>query len=111
METYPFKIQDLKPVKFYRYTSGVTHKILSQNHNYKTNEHHYLNKIGTEVKELVKSKGINWDNKVVVECELLYTHSDMKSKSNIFISYYDNIISIGLSVWSDKWVEPIIINS
>lgn len=110
MLTYKFQAKHLKPVKFYRYRSGISHKILSQNHNYKTKEHDYLQELGISIKEIVKSKGINWDNKIVVECELLDIHPDCtKAQSNIFISYYDNIISIGLSVWSDEWIKPIII--
>lgn len=45
------RIENLKPVRFYRYTSGVDYRFLSQNHNYKTPEHDFLESLGNNLKK------------------------------------------------------------
>lgn len=99
------KIGNLKPVRFYRYTSGVSYVILKQSHNYKTEEHSFLEELGNQLRSLIPQN--LWDNKVVVECEMISEHPSQKAKSNIFIGKSDNCWKVGLGVWSDDWVEPI----
>ncbi|MBC7088683.1 MAG: hypothetical protein H5T96_09510 [Tissierellales bacterium] len=102
------KIENLIPIAFYAYTSGVNAKILSQNHNYKTDEHDFLEKLGEQLIDKLVDK-VQWDNKVVVECKIVINRDDQKAVSNIFIGRYDNIWSVGFGVWGDEWIEPIIL--
>lgn len=107
MEKYKFwlKPENFKVVAFYPYTSGTERKILTQSHNYKTEESDFLDTFGNAIKEMVLEKGCYWDNKVVVELEFISKHTKPVKTSNIFVGYYDNIWSIGLDVWQDEWLE------
>lgn len=102
---------DFRPVAFYPYTSGTANRILSQNHNYKTECHDFLEDFGNKVKKMIKDLdvGICWDNKVVVELEYHPKHdmrTDIGFKSaHIFIGCYDRLWSIGMAMWQDPWLE------
>lgn len=97
-------LEDYEIVAFYPYTSCVVTRILSQNHNYKTEEHDFLGRFGNAVLEQAIAMGCHNDNKIVIE--LKYKHSDFILKhSNIFVGHYDNIWSIGLGVHQDEWLE------
>lgn len=104
------KIENLKPIKFYPYTSGTVNRILSQSFNYKTEEHDFLQELGAKLQSIVTEKGIVWDNKVVIECELCPTRTDIGAMSHIFIGKYDGQWSVGFGVSSDEWIKPININ-
>lgn len=109
MSNYSFwlRVENLRPIRFYAYTSAVMCKILSQSHNYKTAESEFLDDLGTKLQEVVESKGIHWDNKVVVECEIEGNYHDQKAISNVFIGQYDGVWSVGFGVHGDKWIKPI----
>jgi hypothetical protein len=102
-------IENLIPIKFYPYTSGVDYRILAQNHNYKTEEHDFLEELGNKLHDIVVSTGINWDNKVVVEC-LVKSATPNETFAHVFIGKYDGRWSVGLSCWSDPWIKPAEIN-
>ena len=104
------KIENLKPIRFYPYTSGTLNRVLCQSFGYKTEEHDFLQELGNALQQMIVEKGIAWDNKVVIECELTCTRFDTKIISNIFIGKYDGQWSVGFGVWSDEWIEPIDIN-
>lgn len=100
--------KQFRPVAFYPYTSGVSNKILSQNYNYKTDCHDFLNTFGNRVKAMIEDLNIHWDNKVVVELQYNPTNlrEDIRFKSaNIFVGWYDGIWSIGMAMWQDPWLE------
>jgi len=104
--TDTFKIEDLRVVGFYPYTSGTIFRILEQSHNYKTPEHDFLESFGNKVLALAEAKGCRQDNKIVIE--LAFNNDNYRSltkTSNIFVGYYDNVWSIGLGVWQDEWLE------
>ena len=103
---YWLRIENLKPINFYPYKSGVICRILTQNHNYETEEHNFLNGLGSKIQDVV-GKQILWDNKVVIECEIISSRIDLKALSKIYIGKYDGIWSVGLGVWSDPWITPI----
>lgn len=104
------RIENLKPIKFYHYTSCTVYRILSQSFNYKTEEHDFLEELGNKLQMLIQEKGIAWDNKVVIECELDKNRTYIKEMSNIFIGKYDGRWSVGFGVWCDEWIKPIEIN-
>lgn len=104
------KSENYKVVGFYPYTSGVENKFLSQNFNYKTDEHDFLETFCNSVKEMAIAKGCIWDNKVVVELEPISTNHNHVKASNIFVGYYDNVWSVGLGVWQDDWLEKYGLN-
>lgn len=109
MKNYKFwlTVENLIPVKFYPYTSIVMFTLLSQNHNYKTEEHDFLEILGNEIKQLVEQRNIYWDNKVVIECKLKHLYPDQKATSSIFIGKYDGKWFVGLGVLCDSWIDPI----
>lgn len=103
---YWLRLENLQPIKFYPYTSRVINRVLTQNHNYKTEEADFLEDLGNKLKTVIVSQGIYWDNKVVIECKL--TNTAQKSTcGNIFIGKYDNLWSVGFGVMSDDWINPI----
>lgn len=97
--------EKFKVVGFYPYTSGVERKILSQYHNYKTDDHDYLDYFCNSVKDMAIAKGCIWDNKVVVELEPISTNHNHVKASNIFVGCYDGLWSVGFGVWQDEWLE------
>lgn len=97
------QIQNLIPVKFYPYSSRVTHRFLFQSHNFKKEEHDFLEELGNQ---LIRQTIIPWDNKIVIECEITITLPN-QTISNIFIGCYDECWSIGLGVRSDENVKSI----
>lgn len=91
--------RDFKVVGFYPYTSIVSNRIIGQSHNHEVKMHHELNTFGSKVKTSAIDLGCVWDNKVVVEIELLSNLIGNETKSNLFVGFKDNLISIGLSVF------------
>lgn len=106
--TYWLKIENLKIVKFFPYTTAVSHRILSQNHNYKTDCHDFLNYLwlGLEVK--AKELGIHLDNKIAFKCEFYEPNVGVmfKEQSAIYIGKYNGIIHVGFGVFqNDEYTQ------
>jgi hypothetical protein len=99
----------LRPVAFYGYTHGVSHVFLAQSHNYETDEHYLLEDLGSFIRSYVESRGVQWDNKVVVRCKLISFHAEVKELSDIYIGCYDGRWSVGLGLWGDSWCKPILL--
>jgi len=92
------KPENFKIVAFYPYTSIICNKILGQDHNYKTEEHDFVQAFADAIALKAKEIGIRMDNKVVIE--LQFIKSVMPNPcSNIFVGYKDNLRHIGLGVW------------
>lgn len=88
-------------VAFYPYTSVISNRILEQSHNYKTEEHDFIQKFADDIKSKAEELDCEWDNKVVVEIQLRKSklYNEQRKDSNLFVGYYDGKISIGLGVW------------
>lgn len=100
-----------KIVGYYPYTSFVSMRLLEQNHNYKTEEHDFLNEIGMCVRDKIESLDLRWDNKVVIELEHINTLNCYFKESNIFIGWCDGNWSLGLGVWQpDSYTKNLNIN-
>ena len=93
------KSTNFEVAAFYPYTSIVCNRILSQDHNYKSDEHDFLEKFGNEVLEMIVQKGLKIDNKIVVELKSKISNDFFCFKSNIFVGFKDGCISVGLGVW------------
>ena len=95
------QIESLKIVGFFPYTTVVTHRILSQNHNYKTDCHDFLNDLWLEL--LVKAEELNvaLDNKIAFKCEIINSWSGLGfcENSPIYIGKYDGVIHIGFGIY------------
>lgn len=104
MRTYDLhlNLNNFKVTGFYPYTSGTVCRFLEQNHNYKTDEHDFLQEFGAKVKLKAEAKGCHWDNKVVVE--LTSTNPSVVTPK-IYVGQYDNLWSIGCGVWQDEWLK------
>lgn len=106
--SYWLKVENLKIVKFFPYTTVVTNRILSQNHNYKTDCHDFLDYLwlGLEVK--AKELGIALDNKIAFKCDIIYNPlGDLfEEHSSIYIGKYDGIVNIGFGVYQpDRYTK------
>jgi hypothetical protein len=92
-------------VGFYPYTSLVNVTIMTQQHNYKNEDHDFLEFIGNHFKDKAIGLGCNWDNKVVVQ--IVYTQktiSNHSEKAFLYIGRKDGIWSLGLGVVHDAWI-------
>lgn len=95
------------PVKFYPYTSIVTHVLYESRQKVTTSEHFYVQHFAKVIKEKVKEMGMEWDNKVVVEIASINMANDPAYKtSTLFIGYKDGRITIGLGVWKTDDSSP-----
>jgi hypothetical protein len=99
--------KDFNIVAFYPYTSIVSTTILEQNHNYKTDEHDFIQAFADKIWKKAEALGCRWDNKIVVELSLdKSNHDTFRIDSNIFVGWYDGKISIGLGIWQpDSWTK------
>ena len=84
--------ENIKVKAFYPYTSRVQMPILSQNHNYQTEEHDFVDFFADMVWKLAKELDCKKDNKIVVEIEV--TRGDCSTR--LFVGWYDWIRKIGL---------------
>jgi hypothetical protein len=101
------KADKYKIVGFYRYTSVVQDRILTQNHNYKQDTDAYLDEFYNEILRRALVIGCQDDNKIVFELAIAATNPKCNTKSsNLFIGKYDGKVSLGLSVYSDNWIKP-----
>lgn len=105
-------MRNITPVRYYRYTSFVSDKLLEF-------EQKDAPEFFNELKERVMNRDIDiseaqdgsdvrtkvWDNKVVIEC--------LTGNGNtLFVGYYDWKVCVGLGRWGDSWVKPYkILNS
>jgi hypothetical protein len=71
---FMFNINHWTVTGFYPYTSSVICRLFAQSHNYKVEEHDFLDTLGASVKQMAEDKGCSWDNKVVVE--ITYSYKD-----------------------------------
>lgn len=92
-------LQNWEITAYYGYRSSVIDRIATQSHNYKTQEHDFLEKIWSFVWEKAELKGFKLDNKIVLQLTNVCVLSD-SPKSVLYIGRYDNIISLGLSMYS-----------
>ena len=100
------KADCFKVVGFYPYTSIVQKRICEQSHNYKTEDHDFIEDFGTAIQKQAIDLGVLWDNKVVVEIAAKESNGFFTEESNLFVGYKDGRISIGLSVWQpDHWTK------
>lgn len=101
-----FKSEDWQITGFFPYTSLVCDSILAQNHNYKTDEHDFLDKIWKELWSKAEQLGCQDDNKIVLQ---ITKPNKMKGYSSIdsimYIGMYDGKISMGLGMWQDEWLR------
>ena len=90
-----------RPVRFYPYTSAVRTRVYAENMTQDPDRSMYFEKTEQELIALFNAHGIpaRTDNKIVFEFE--------KDGKSIFVGFYDWTFSIGLSVFSDKWIVPI----
>lgn len=88
---------------FYPYTSTVLYRILEQNHNYKTEEHDFLDTIGEHFQKEAEEKGCNWENKVVMEITSTDIFSIVPVK--LYLGKHDGKWSLGLGLDQDKWLK------
>lgn len=96
-------------VAFYPYTSVVQNRILSQNHNYQTEEHEFLNEFHAEILKQADAMSIPQDNKVAYELKYKIDPSVKDySISNLFLGYKDNIVSLGLAVWQPDGYRRVL---
>jgi len=96
-------------VAFYPYTSIVQNRILSQNHNYQTEEHEFLKEFHDGILNQAKTMGIPEDNKVAYELKYKMDPSVKDyTMSNMFLGYKDNIISLGLVVWQPDGYRRVL---
>lgn len=102
--------KNFRPVAFYPYTSRVADSFVSQNFNYKTDEHDILEAFGNAMQKKVEALGVKWDNKVVIELE--YTPIDLRTDimfkaSHLFIGKADGRWSLGFAMMQDPWLEEV----
>ena len=91
------KSENMEVIGFYPYTSLVRNVIMEQNHNYITDNHDFIEVLSQEIKDKTLLKGVNWDNKVVVEVEIMDVF--MNKSIRLFFGYKDGVRKIGLSVY------------
>ena len=86
---------------FYPYTSNVTDRLVSQNHNYKTKEHETLNSLWEYFSKEAKNKGCCLGNKIVLQITKK-NNSTNSTNAILYIGKYDGIVNIGLSMSQDN---------
>lgn len=107
---YWFKVEEITPINFYRYTSFVESVFISfSSHNDVEREKYayqisIFNKLREKIEAMkIVSNGeitdVRWDNKVVIECI-------NKDGHKFFVGYKDWTYSIGLGRRGDEWVKP-----
>lgn len=109
LDTFHLSIleRDLVPIKFYLYTTFVQNVILSfEEMEVNKNEPfaYFCYAIKDKVKKILRDKGYHWDNKVAIELAILIPN-DVSDRvgGTVFLGYYDNKWSLGLSVWSPDY--------
>jgi hypothetical protein len=94
-------------LSFFPYPSGVRHQLLSQSHNYESEEHTFLDEFGElMLKEFENETGFRRDNKIVIEFTPV-NFKDNEKYSSLFLGYKDNVFSIGLGAFQVDKREPI----
>ncbi len=99
---FMFNLNEWKVSGFFPYTSTVIQRIGEQNHNYKTDDHDFLEDLGNKVRELAEAKGCKWDNKVVVELTYKF---ECAVQPKIYLGQYDGKWNLGLGVSQDEWLK------
>jgi len=96
---------NVKIVKFYPYTSIVNYKFITMNHNFKTEYDEYLLKLYDEINKILERYGITPDNKTAVKLEFNRISDSFWQIENgaIYVGKYDGIVSIGFSVYTEKY--------
>lgn len=91
---------DVKPVRFYGYTSIVTQRVLQFNCVGADHMGRFFNRLRDELIEAFKRAGIaaHADNKIVFE--VFY------GSQSLFIGFKDWTLSIGMGVYKDDYVKP-----
>lgn len=86
-------LDNLTPIAFFPYTSGVTDRILEIEYNHNDSVH----LLQLELIDLFNSVGIKCapDNKIVFE------FYDRNSKKLFYVGFYDNKMSVGFSFWTE----------
>ncbi len=100
---FMFNINHWTVTGFYPYTSSVICRLFAQSHNYKVEEHDFLDTLGASVKQMAEDKGCSWDNKVVVE--ITYSYKDAEVPAKLYIGWYDGRWSVGIGVSQDDWLK------
>jgi sulfatase maturation enzyme AslB (radical SAM superfamily) len=103
--TFWLKAKNLKIVVFYPYTTSVTHRILTQNFNYKTEEHDFLEALWNELAAKAEEMGIALDNKIAFKCVFVgESNVNFEEQSPIYIGRYDGNVHVGFGVYQkDSW--------
>lgn len=103
MNLYLLLQQDYQILAFYPYTSITFNRILQQNYNYKTEEHDLLEEFWNKMWKKAEDLGCHFDNKIVLEIK-----PTIKGKhSSLFLGRKDGLISLGLSMTQDEWLEEL----
>ena len=98
-------------IAFYPYTSIVHMRLLEQNHNYKTEEHDFIQSFADEIWVKAEELGCKRDNKIVVEIKSKVLKDCFNINSSLFVGWHDGQISIGLSMYQpDSWTKENNIN-
>lgn len=99
------KPSNFKVTAFYPYTSRTRQRLFEQDHNYENEFHDALEQFGSAIKEMALQEiGVKWDNKVVVEIQSIAKEGNPRD-TTLFVGFYDGVISIGLSMNQDDWLE------
>lgn len=102
------RMQNFEIVAFYPYTSRTVYNLFEQDHNGPTEFDSMLNTFWLEIEEELDKMNIMSDNKIVVELrpKKFFNNKNFFLSSNIFVGFYDNIVSVGLGVYQpDDWTK------
>src|SRR6187402_3585948 len=97
-----FNSKDWHVTGFFPYTSSVRDRILTQSHNYKTEEHDFLHYLWEDSWTKAIVNDVKFDNKIVLQ---LTKKNQEFPDSVLYLGKYDGLISLGLSYSQDGWLK------
>ena len=100
---FMFNKNDWKVTGFYPYTSCVVDRIFSQNFNYKTEEHDFLDQLWNHLWKEAESLGCKLDNKIVLQITKI--NKSNLCDSVLYLGRYDGSVHLGLSLYQDSWLK------
>lgn len=103
-----FRSEEWAVTGFFRYKSSVQDRVLEQDHNYITPEHEFLQQMWEDMWSKAVKLGCVFDNKIVLQITKIPNpriKEEIAINATLYLGYYDNKISLGLSVYQDAWLK------
>ena len=101
---YLIRNAKFKIIAFYPYTSYTCDNLLHQSFNFKTPESELLQVFWDKMWLQAEELGCQFDNKIVLEIKPIV---NSRKSSSLFLGNKDGLISLGLSMSQDKWLEEL----